>query len=142
MADIGVPSGPLIGCMFTAVIVGIIEAAIAFAGEKLSLESAGAYEQVEWQRAQMEAWLVAQAYEGMLRAVETEADPRRQVLQGKTAIAELSETIMTRLPRILGGGTFHRRSPIGHWAQDVKALGFLRPPWPLAFETLKTLDDA
>ena len=142
LADIAKTSGPLIGCMFTAVIVGIVEVALRFAREKFSSEAAGAYESIEWQRAQMEAWLIAQAYEGMLRAVETAHDPRREVLQGKTAIAELAETVMTRLPRILGGGTFHRRSPIGHWAQDVKALGFLRPPWPLAYETLSALEEA
>ena len=134
-------SGPLIGCMFTAVIVGIVETAMEFAAEKYPQETAGAYEQVQWQQAQIEAWLIVQAYEGMLRAVESQADAacpkmRREVLQGKTAIADLSEKLMTRLPRILGGGTFHRRSPLGHWAQDVKALGFLRPPWPLAYETL------
>jgi hypothetical protein len=64
------------------------------------------------------------------------SDARREVLQGKTAIAELAEQILTRLSRVIGGGTFHRASPIGHWAQDVKALGFLRPPWGLAWETL------
>ena len=142
LADIATTSGPLIGCMFTAVIVGVIEAAMTFAREQFSPENAAAFEAVEWQRAQMEAWLIAQAYEGMLRSVETTGDPRREVLQGKTAIAELSESVMTRLPRILGGGTFHRRSPIGHWTQDVKALGFLRPPWPLAFQTLASLENA
>ena len=140
LADIAVTSGPLIGCMFTAVIVGIVDVAMAFAREKYPQETAGAYEQVQWQQAQMEAWLIEQAYQGMLCAVETEDDPRRNVLQGKTAIAELSEKLMTRLPRILGGGTYHRRSPVGHWAQDVKALGFLRPPWPLAFEQLCQLE--
>ena len=26
--------------------------------------------------------------------------------------------------------------PFGQWAQDVKALGFLRPPWGLAFDQM------
>jgi alkylation response protein AidB-like acyl-CoA dehydrogenase len=85
---------------------------------------------------QVEAWLIAQAYEGMLRAIEQQDDPRLDVLKGKTAIAELSETVLTRLCRILGGGTYSRRSPFGHWFEDVRALGFLRPPWPLAVDAL------
>jgi alkylation response protein AidB-like acyl-CoA dehydrogenase len=136
LTDISARSGPLIGCMFAAVIVGIVDAAMAFAREKLKPNQLRAYEQIEWERAQLEAWLVEQAFGGMLRAVETLSDARRDVLQGKTAIAELAEQILTRLSRVLGGGTFHRGSPIGNWAQDVKALGFLRPPWGLAWETL------
>jgi hypothetical protein len=36
----------------------------------------------------------------------------------------------------MGGGTFARQSPYGFWFEDVRALGFLRPPWGLAFDTL------
>ena len=43
---------------------------------------------------------------------------------------------MLRLTRVLGGGTFSRRSPFAHWFEDVRALGFLRPPWGLAYDTL------
>lgn len=136
LAEIAVQSGPFIGCLFTSVAVGLVEIAMRTAAEKFRPATANPYEQVEWERAQLDAWLIAQAYEGMLRAVETLDDPRRDVLQGKTAIAELAETCLTRLCRILGGGTFHRRSPFGHWAQDVKALGLLRPPWGLAYGTL------
>jgi len=31
---------------------------------------------------------------------------------------------------------FSRSSPLGRWAQDVRALGFLRPPWGLAYDQL------
>ena len=37
---------------------------------------------------------------------------------------------------MIGGGTFARRSPFGHWFEDVRALGFLRPPWALATDGL------
>ena len=40
------------------------------------------------------------------------------------------------LTNVLGGGTFSQRSPFAHWFEDVRALGFLRPPWGLAFDTL------
>jgi hypothetical protein len=43
---------------------------------------------------------------------------------------------MGRICKIIGGGTFHRRSPFGHWFEDVRALGFLRPPWGLAYDRL------
>jgi hypothetical protein len=36
----------------------------------------------------------------------------------------------------MGGGTFARHSPFGFWFEDVRALGFLRPPWGLAFDAL------
>ena len=55
---------------------------------------------------------------------------------GKTAIAELAESVMNRLCKVMGGGTYSRHSPFGYWFQDVRALGFLRPPWVLAYEQL------
>jgi alkylation response protein AidB-like acyl-CoA dehydrogenase len=86
----------------------------------------------------MEHWLAVQAYEGMLRAVEG-ADTYaalRAGLRGKTAVAELAEQVLSRCTRVLGGGTFSRRSPFSGWFEDVRALGFLRPPWGLAFDSL------
>ena len=94
------------------------------------------YEQVEWTNAEQEAWLLDQAYEGMLRAVETSPNPQRQVLLGKTAAAGLAEDCLRRLTRIMGGGSFARHSPFGFWFEDVRALGFLRPPWSLAYDAL------
>jgi hypothetical protein len=58
------------------------------------------------------------------------------VIRGKTAVAELAEEILLRLTRVLGGGTFSQRSPFAHWFEDVRALGFLRPPWGLGFDSL------
>jgi hypothetical protein len=86
----------------------------------------------------MEHWLILQAYEGMLRSVETGAEGTTPlgVLQGKTAIAELAESALGRICKVVGGGTFHRRSPLGHWFEDVRALGFLRPPWGLAYDRM------
>jgi hypothetical protein len=95
-----------------------------------------AYERVEWTRAEQEGWLLHQAYEGMLRAVEEDRDGRRNAIQGKMAIAELAEAATGRICRVMGGGTFSRSSPFGHWHEDVRALGFLRPPWGLAYDNL------
>ena len=72
----------------------------------------------------------------MLRAIERPTFPLADVLRGKTAIAELAEASLGRLCRVLGGSSFSRRSPFGFWFEDVRALGFLRPPWGLAFDRL------
>jgi hypothetical protein len=80
--------------------------------------------------------LVQQAYEGMLRAVEERGHAPGAVVRGKTAVAELAESALTRLCKVLGGGVYARHAPFGFWAQDVRALGFLRPPWGLAYDRL------
>jgi len=130
---------PYVRCCFTAVCVGIVEEALAMAHTELRQRRASLrpYEQVEWARAELDGWLIQQAYEGMLRAVESEAADAEMVsMQGKVAIAELAESVLVRLCRVVGGGTYARSSPFGCWAQDVRALGFLRPPWGLAFDLL------
>jgi alkylation response protein AidB-like acyl-CoA dehydrogenase len=126
--------------LFTAVIVGIVETALEAARQQVARrrETLRAYERVEWTKAAQEGWLIQQAYEGMLRAVEADRDGRRNAVQGKMAIAELAEAATGRLCRVMGGGTFTRSSPFGHWYEDVRALGFLRPPWGLAYDNLFT----
>jgi hypothetical protein len=57
-------------------------------------------------------------------------------LRAKQAVAELAEASLGRLARVIGGGTFSRRSPFASWFEDVRALGFLRPPWGLAYDNL------
>jgi alkylation response protein AidB-like acyl-CoA dehydrogenase len=139
LAALGAAAQPYIRCCFAAVIVGIVEVAITTAREQLGKRRASlrAYEQVEWARAELEGWLVEQAYEGMLRALEAEGpDAAHASVQGKVAVAELAESALTRLCRVMGGGTYSRHSPFGHWFEDVRALGFLRPPWGLAFDFL------
>lgn len=131
-------AGPFIGCLFTAVVLGIVDEAVACARRDLAerKDALRAYERVEWTRAEMEAWLASQAMDGMLRAVEQEAVPHLSVLRGKTAVAELAESVLQRICRVMGGGTFARHNPYGFWFEDVRALGFLRPPWGLAFDSL------
>lgn len=129
-----------VGCAFAAVIVGICDVAFETAREQLRGKAASmrAYDRVEWARAEMEYWLSLQAYEGMIRSVESahEGATPLAVVQGKTAIAELAESAMGRVCKVIGGGTFHRRSPLGNWYEDVRALGFLRPPWGLAYDRM------
>jgi alkylation response protein AidB-like acyl-CoA dehydrogenase len=129
-------AGGFIASLFAAVIVGICETAVATAHASLEPKVDGmtAYDRTEWARVQVELWTAQQAFEGMLRAVETNAQPLADVLKGKLAIAELAESLTGRLCRIMGGGSFARHSPFGFWFEDVRALGWLRPPWALMFE--------
>jgi alkylation response protein AidB-like acyl-CoA dehydrogenase len=124
--------------LFVAVILGVVETALAEARTRLQprAESLRAFEQVEWSRAVTEAWLVEQAYEGAVRAVETSPFALPEVLRAKAGAAELAEQCLTRLSRVVGGATFSESSPFGHWTQDVRALGFLRPPWGYAYDSL------
>lgn len=125
-------------CMFTAVVVGIVETAIETARQQLERkrDSMGAFEQTEWARVEIEGWLIQQAYDGMLRAVEQGSPANRGPQLGKAAIAELTESVMQRICKVLGGGSYSHHSPYGYWLEDVRALGFLRPPWGLAFDQI------
>ncbi|MDA1257249.1 MAG: hypothetical protein O3C10_05320 [Chloroflexi bacterium] len=125
-------------CMFTAVIVGIVEVAVRTAREQLSgkKDSLTPYEQVEWSQVEVEAWQIQQFYVGMLRAIEDPETRAFQSLLAKTAVAQVSESLLARLSKVIGGSAFSRHAPYGAWAQDVRALGFLRQPWGLAFDQI------
>ncbi len=128
-------------CLFAAVIVAVVEQAMAYLRHRLAAKADAMrpYERVEWVRAENEAWLIRQAYEGMLNAVERGEGGIAAAARGKASIAELSETCLGRISRVAGGASFSRSSPLGRWAQDVRALGFLRPPWGLAYDQLFAL---
>jgi alkylation response protein AidB-like acyl-CoA dehydrogenase len=133
-------AGGLVMTLFTAVLLGVFDEAIATARAQVQsrAESLRPFEQVEWTRAELEHWLAVQAFEGALRAVETD-DPATGLagaLRAKTAVAELAELSLRRISQVLGGGTYSRRSPFASWFEDIRALGFLRPPWGLAYDSL------
>jgi alkylation response protein AidB-like acyl-CoA dehydrogenase len=133
-------AGPMIATLFTAVVLGVLDEAIGVAREQVRARAGSlrALEQVEWTRADLDYWLAVQAYEGALRAIESGVPGAAgyAALRAKQSVAELAEQTLLRLTRVLGGGTFSRRSPFAHWFEDVRALGFLRPPWGLAYDTL------
>ena len=97
-----------------------------------------AYEQVEWARAEQDHWLAVQAYEGALRASRAAelGVAFTACCAAKRQSPSWPRRPCSRLTRVLGGGTFSQRSPFAHWFEDVRALGFLRPPWGLAYDTL------
>lgn len=133
-------AGPLVSTLFTAVVLGVLDEAVATARDQVRARAASmrAYEQVEWSRAEQDHWLAVQAYEGALRAIESgdAVVAFHDSLRAKESVAELAEQTLLRITRVLGGGTFSQRSPFAHWFEDVRALGFLRPPWGLAFDGL------
>ena len=133
-------AGPFVASLFTAVIVGVLDEAIATARQQLAKkgDQLRPYEQVEWSRAELDHWVAVQAYEGALRGIEG-GDPAAAsyaALRAKEAVADLAERALLRITRVLGGGTFSQRSPFARWFEDIRALGFLRPPWALAYDTL------
>jgi alkylation response protein AidB-like acyl-CoA dehydrogenase len=133
-------AGPFVATVFTAVLIGVLDEAVALARTQLGprAEALRPYERVEWSRAEQDHWLAVQAYEGALRAIESGdvVAAARGALRAKQGVADLAEGVLLRLTRVLGGGTFSRRSPFAHWFEDVRALGFLRPPWGLAYDAL------
>lgn len=140
LQDVTFAAGPLVATLFTAVILGVLDEAVDLARTQVTARADGfrAYERVEWARAEQDHWVAQQAYDGALRAIERD-DPVvafHDALRAKQATAELAEATLVRISRVLGGGTFSGRSPFAHWLEDVRALGFLRPPWGLAYDTL------
>lgn len=133
-------AAPLISCLFTAVVLGVLDEAVATARAQLAPRAGELrpYEAVEWAQAELEHWLAQQALAGAIRAVEAGPHPvaLHAGLRAKEGVAQLAESSMGRITRVLGGGTYSRRSPFARWYEDVRALGFLRPPWGLAFDGL------
>jgi alkylation response protein AidB-like acyl-CoA dehydrogenase len=140
LEDVTLAAAPLVSSLFTAVVLGVLDEAIGTAKQQLApkVESLRPYERVEWSRAELDYWLAVQAFEGALRAVESGDHARalHATLRAKQGVAELAEGSLSRLVRVIGGGTFSRRSPFSAWFEDVRALGFLRPPWGLAYDGL------
>lgn len=142
LPEIAAGAGAFVATTFTAVVVGVLDEAITTARAHIAPKVDGlrAYERVEWTRACNDHWLAVQAYEGAVRAIES-SDPRARyaALCAKQGVAELAEASLGRLARVIGGGAYSRRSPFAHWYEDVRALGFLRPPWGLAYDNLFAL---
>ena len=135
-------AGPLIASLFTAVVLGVARRggrrwrAASWRGKADQLR---AYEQVEWSRAEQDHWLAVQAYEGgaaRRSRAATPSSPSTAPCGPRRPSPTSPRQTLLRLTRVLGGGTFSRRSPFAHWFEDVRALGFLRPPWGLAYDNL------
>lgn len=134
-------SSQISNMLFAGVVLGVADNAMGFARGKLEGKEEGmrAFEKTEWVRCQNELWLAEQSYEGALRAIEAEEDAAHiTAVRCKITCAELIETALSRMSKVVGGASFSKAMPLAQWTQDVKALGFLRPPLPLAYDQLMT----
>ena len=132
---------PLRRTLFTAVILGVLDEAIATAREQIRRKS-------DQLRVLRTGRVVASRAGPLGGGPGVRGRPARRrgrrpgvafdaALRGKQAVADLAESAYcSAMTRVLGGGTFSQRSPFAHWFEDVRALGFLRPPWALAYDTL------
>ena len=130
--------------LFTAVILGILDTAMAAARAAVAprWRQLRAFEQVAWTQGSNQAWLAEQAFAGALTAVEAGESGALAAARSKLLAAELSESALGLLARVIGGGSFSRSQPFGQWSQDVRALGFLRPPWGYAYDQLLAMQFA
>ena len=132
-------AGAFFSALFTAVIVGVVQSAHAAAAARIVPRRDGLrrYEAVEWARIETEFWTIEQTYERLLQLIEAKgAQALLDAQHAKLAIAELAESVTQRICRVIGGGSFSRSSHFGAAFEDVRALGFLRPPWALAYDQL------
>lgn len=128
--------------LFCAVIMGVVDEALASARAAIGprVATLRAFERVGWTDASNRLWLAEQAFEGALRGVEAGSSAALTAARAKITIAELVEEALSGLARVVGGASFSQSQPFGQWAQDVRALGFLRPPWGYAYDQLLALD--
>jgi alkylation response protein AidB-like acyl-CoA dehydrogenase len=126
---------PVVAYMFSSVIMGVLDAALSEARRRLQprAERMSAFERISWSKAVNDIWLAEQAFEGMARIIEAGGSPSG-VQRGKLAISELAEASMLAISKTIGGASYSRSGPFGQWSQDIRALGFLRPPWSLAYD--------
>jgi alkylation response protein AidB-like acyl-CoA dehydrogenase len=120
----------------TAPFLGIIDAAMRHMRQEFVRRGQGpekAFDKMEWTNAHREVALIYQCHEAAMTAMERNGTARHEAALAKANITLLAASVMDRLCRIAGGGAFARQSPLGFWFEDVRAAGFLRPPWAIAY---------
>lgn len=135
----GAPYAAALGLpMFCAVITSVVDEAMAEAERRIAGRDLRAHDEVEWARSQVEHWMLTQAMDGLVRALATQPveTVAADAVKAKLGIADLAEALVGRICRVIGGGAFSARSPFASWFEDVRALGYLRPPWALAYDQL------
>ena len=124
--------------MFCSVVAAVVDQAMAETDRRLGGRDLRPYEDVTWTQAQVGHWILTQAMKGLVDELAT--SPPAQVavsaVKAKTGMADLAETVLRDASRAVGGGAFSASSPYASWFEDVRALGYLRPPWALAFDQL------
>ncbi len=124
--------------MFCGVIAAVVDAAMVEVEQRLSGKSLRPYEEIAWTQAQIDHWMLTQAQTGIVNTLAV-APPEVAALaatKAKMGMAAAAESILSNVCRAVGGGAFSASSPFATWSEDVRALGYLRPPWALAFDQL------
>ncbi len=131
-------TGTLSLAMYCSVIAAVCDAAMAEAERRLAGRSLRPYEDVSSTQAQIDHWMLTQAMRGLAATLSTEQAPVTLLAatKAKLGMAALAESLMSQICRAVGGGAFSASSPFASWYEDVRALGYLRPPWALAFDQL------
>ena len=94
------------------------------AGSKPRKAPCDPFEQVEWSRVEMEAWLIQQAYEGVLRDVEAgNGNATRSGLLCKEAVAEMAESVLLRISKVVGGGAYSQQFAVWFLASGCASFG-------------------
>lgn len=135
----GSPTAGALGlAMCCAVIGAVVDSAMAEADVRLGGRELRPYQDVAWAQAQIDHWMLTQAQRGLVDTIGgTEADTAvLEAIKAKLGMAATAETILQNICRAVGGGAFSASSPFASWFEDVRALGYLRPPWALAFDQL------
>lgn len=138
--DGSIIAGALGLSMYCGVILAVVDAAMAETERRLTGKTLRAYEDVAWTQAQVDHWMLAQAQRGLVDTIATQpaAAAAGAAVKGKIGMAAAAESILGNVCRAVGGGAFSASSPFATWNEDVRALGYLRPPWALAFDQLIT----
>lgn len=138
-----IPAGaPSAGALGLAMFCGVVASVVGQAMEETELRLGGKdlrpYEEVAWTQAQIDHWTLTQALLGLVRIVATTppAEAAVSAIKAKLAMAALAESILGNVTKAVGGGAFSLSSPFASWYEDVRALGYLRPPWALSFDQL------
>ena len=124
--------------MWVCLVSAVVDAAVDEAVRRLRprAESLRPFESAGLAQAEIDRWSLATSAAACLDACHAgdAAAAAAVALRAKLAGGELAERGMTTLGRVVGGGTFSASSPFASWYEDVRALGFLRPPWALAVD--------
>lgn len=138
IAQTSAVAGALGLAMFVAVIESIVDAAMEEAEVRLAGKQLRPYEDVEWAHAQVDHWMIRQASAGVVRTITQEPANAAALaaVKAKLGVAAMAEELLSRVSKVVGGGAFSERSPFASWYQDVRALGYLRPPWALAMDQI------
>ena len=134
-------AGPFVGTLFTAVIAGVVDVAMATARRQLAPRAGRCGRTSRWsgrrrRRRPGSSARRTRACCGRWSRTRAARPGRSAWCGARRPSPPCPSGFWGGSARVLGGGTYGRGSPFGAWFEDVRALGFLRPPWGLAYDRL------